>query len=503
MKRNFNDQELARRAKLKQLKELGVEPYTNGEFKPNKHIVDILDKYKDLTKPKLEKDLKLQKVNFKIYGRIMLNRDQGKMGFFHIKDSTAKIQVYINSKGVKELDFKVYKLADIGDWVGIQGNLMVTNTGELTIRAKKYTLLSKSLKPLPEKYHGLSDIEEKYRRRYVDLIVNDDSRKTFITRTKIIRTIQNFLDKKGYIEVETPMLHETLGGASAKPFKTHHNSLNMDLNLRIATELHLKRLIVGGFEKVYEIGRIFRNEGISTKHNPEFTSIELYEANGNLETMKSVTEGLVKETVKKIHHSMKLEFDNNKIDFSKPFKSQSMIDLVKKETGIDFEKIETFEQAKNLAKENKIEVKKHMYGIGHILTEFFEKFCESKLIQPTFVTDFPIEVSPLARKKKDNERLTERFELFIAGREYANAFSELNDPNDQYERFKNQLKEKELGSDEASEMDIDYIEALEYGMLPTGGMGLGIDRLVMLLTGNSSIRDVLLFPQLKKEINEK
>ncbi|NQX83787.1 MAG: lysine--tRNA ligase [Mycoplasmataceae bacterium] len=500
MKREFSEQEIARREKLEKLKELGIDPFGDGYFKPSHYSKDIKEKFINIkSKEDLENNPEAQKELFKLTGRVMLKRGQGKAGFMQIKDSYGSIQIYIKKAEISELDFNVWSLADIGDYIGVEGNLMITGTGELTIRVTSYKLLTKSLRPLPEKFHGLTDIEEKYRRRYVDLIVNDEAREVFRNRTKMIRTIQRILDERGYIEVETPMLHGTLGGAAAKPFETHHNSLGQDLYLRIATELHLKRLIVGGFDKVYEIGRIFRNEGISTKHNPEFTSIELYEANGNLDTMIEVTEALVKGVVKSVRGTEVIDYQEHKLDFSKPFKKISMIELIKKEKGIDFKKVKSFEEAKKIAKKHNVKISDHMYGIGHIITEFFEEFCEDKLIQPTFVTGYPVEVSPLAKRNKDDNTMTDRFELYIAGREYANAFSELNDPDDQYNRFLSQLKEKELGSEEASEMDIDYVQALEYGMPPTGGMGLGIDRLAMLVNNKSSIRDVLLFPQLKRK----
>ena len=500
-KENTSSQEKIRKEKLDKLRHLGINPYSDGSFKPNLSIEKLILLFKEIkTKDDLAQNQKLSSKKVKIYGRVMLSRSQGKAGFLQIKDFSAKIQIYCNKKILSDKDFEVWQLIDLGDIIGIEGNLMITNTGELTVRAKKIHFLTKSLKPLPEKHSGLVDVEERYRKRYLDLISNDQIKDIFVTRFKIIRSIQNFLDKLGYIEVETPMLHSTLGGASARPFETFHNSLKLDLKLRIATELHLKRLIVGGFEKVYEIGRIFRNEGISPKHNPEFTSIELYQANGNLDTMFDLTEKMIKNVVYKITNSFKIYSTQSKntIDFEKPFIKISMNDLIKKHVKVDFAKINSLNDAKKIAKLNKIEIKKH-YDIGHIMNEFFEKFCQDKLIQPTFVYDFPLSVSPLAKKSLNNDKLTQRFELFIDGKECANAFSELSDPQEQKKRFLNQLKEKELGSKEDIELDNDFLNALKYGMPPTGGMGLGIDRLVMLITDKSNIREVLLFPLLKNK----
>ena len=373
---------------------------------------------------------------------------------------------------------------------------MVTQTGEITVKCKKYTHLVKSLKPLPEKFHGLIDVEERFRRRYVDLIMNDDARKVAFARPKIIRSIQHYLDNLGYVEVETPILGTILGGAAARPFITHHNAQNIDMYLRIATELPLKRLLVGGMDAVYEIGRIFRNEGMDRKHNPEFTTIELYKAFTDLEGMMDLTEGIVSNCAMELNGTYEVDFLGHHISLTPGFKRAHIVDLIKEKTGIDFFQNMSFEDAKKLAIEHGIEVEEH-FSYGHIVDAFFEKYVEDTIIEPTFVFGHPIEISPLAKKDPNDPRFTQRFELFIAGSEYANAFSELNDPIDQYERFENQLKEKNLGNEEANEMDLDYVEALEYGMPPAGGMGMGIDRLVMLLTGSENIREVILFPTMK------
>jgi len=388
----------------------------------------------------------------------------------------------------------VTQLLDIGDIVAVKGNVMKTNTGQLTIRAKEFDIITKALKPLPNKFHGLTNIEDKYRKRYVDLIVNEDSRKVFENRSKIISSIRTLLIEKGYLEVETPILQATLGGAAAAPFETHHNALDMPFKLRIATELSLKRVVVGGINKVFEIGRLFRNEGIDTKHNPEFTSIEIYEAYGDLETMKEITQELISKVCVVINGTTEIEYQGKKISLASPFKSIEMIDLIKEVTGIDFNEVKTFEEAVKLAHDNNVPLKKHYNSIGYIINEFFEEKCENTIVQPTFVTGYPVEVSPLAKRRKNNKMFTDRFELFVDGREYANAFSELNDADDQKERFEEQLREARQGNDEANEMDEDYIEALSYGLPPTGGVGIGIDRLVMLLTDSASIRDVILFP---------
>jgi lysyl-tRNA synthetase class 2 len=433
----------------------------------------------------------------KIAGRIMTKRVKGKAGFAHIQDQYGLLQLYVRIDAIGEDAYDLFKKADIGDIIGVYGTAMITNTGELSLKVEKFIHLTKALRPLPEKYHGLVDKEEIYRRRYVDLIMNEESRNTFIKRSKIIKEMRDYLDHRGYLEVETPVLQPILGGANARPFITHHNTLNMPFYLRIATELHLKRLIIGGFDGVYEIGRLFRNEGIDRLHNPEFTTIELYLAYSDLQGMMDLSEDLISHLAMKVNGTTKVNYDGVEIDLAKGWRKAHMVDLIKEKCGINFFEIKDFETAKALAKEHHLEVAPHLYGVGHIVNLFFEHYCEADLIQPTFVYGHPIEISPLTKKDPSDERFTQRFELFINGSEYANAYTELNDPIDQLERFENQIKEKDLGNEEANEMDIDFVEALEYGMPPTGGIGIGIDRLVMLLTDSKSIRDVLLFPQMK------
>lgn len=488
----LNDQELVRREKLEKLKELGVDPY-GSKFERT----DTTKSCREKVLNKTNEELNENHIYIKVAGRVMSIRRMGKASFLNIQDKYGRIQAYMGIDVVGEHAYEVFKLTDIGDIVGLYGRLMFTRTGELTIRVEEYTFLTKSLKVLPEKFHGLTDTEERYRRRYLDLIMNEDAKKVALLRPKIIREIQRFLDERGYVEFETSVLQPILGGANARPFITHHNALDKDFYLRIATELALKRLIVGGLEKVYEIGRLFRNEGMDTKHNPEFTTIELYEAYGDLSSMRDIAEGLLKSLAKNVLHSENgFEFNGNYIDLSKPFRWVSMSELVKEKTGLDFTSNISYEEAKKFAEEKGIKIEPHMTGIGHILNALFEEFCEKDLIQPTFVYGHPIEISPLTKKSKD-PRFTERFELYISGFEIANAYSELNDPIDQKERFIAQLKAKELGDEEANEMDNDFLEALEYGMAPTGGMGIGIDRLVMVLLNQASIREVILFPTMK------
>jgi len=427
----------------------------------------------------------------------MTKRSKGKAGFMHIQDKYGQIQIYVKLDNVGEDEYKLFDSADLGDIVGIKGTVFRTHMGELSVKAFSYTHLVKALRPLPEKYHGLVDVEERFRRRYVDLIMNEDARRIAFMRPKIIRSIQNYFDDLGYVEVETPILGTVLGGAAARPFVTHHNTLNIDMYLRIATELSLKRLLVGGMDAVYEIGRLFRNEGMDRNHNPEFTTIEFYKAYSDLDGMKETCEGLFRKVVYDALGTYVINWKDHEIDFSKPFKSARMIDLIKEQTGVDFSREMSLEEAKEIAKEHNVEVESH-YEVGHIINAFFEEFVEKTLVEPTFVCEYPIEVSPLAKKCKD-ERFTQRTELFICGSEYGNAFTELNDPIDQKERFLNQLKERDLGNDEANEMDEDYVEALEYGMPPAGGMGIGIDRLVMMITGSENIREVILFPHMKNK----
>ena len=421
---------------------------------------------------------------------------KGKAGFAHIQDLSGQIQIYVRQDAVGEEQYEVFNLIDLGDIVGIKGQVFKTKVGELSIKASSFEILSKSLRPLPDKFHGLKDVEQRYRQRYLDLIMSEESKQTFITRSQIIRSIRNYLDHNGYLEVETPMMHAIAGGAAARPFVTHHNTLDMTLYMRIAIELHLKRLIVGGLEKVYEIGRVFRNEGVSTRHNPEFTMIELYEAYADYQDIMELTENLVAHVAQEVLGTTTVQYGEYEIDLKPQWKRLHMVDAIKEYTGVDFWNVTSTEEAKQLAKENGIAYKETM-EYGHIVNEFFEQKVEEKLIQPTFIFGHPVEISPLAKKNPDDPRFTDRFELFIVAREHANAFTELNDPIDQRERFEAQLVEREQGNDEAHEMDEDFVEALEYGMPPTGGLGIGIDRLVMLLTNSPSIRDVLLFPQMR------
>ncbi|MDD3808952.1 MAG: lysine--tRNA ligase [Erysipelotrichaceae bacterium] len=491
--RKFSEQELIRREKLNMFYEAGIDPF--GQRFDRTHLSKEL---KELYGDKTHDELEEAAITVKLAGRIMTNRRKGKAGFMHIQDRDGQIQIYVRKDRIGDEMYEFYTKADLGDIVGIEGVVFITNTGELSVKADKYIPLTKSLRPLPEKFHGLSDTEERFRRRYVDLIMNEEARNIAFTRPKIIRSIQNYLDNLGYVEVETPVLNPILGGASARPFITHHNALDMPFYLRIATELPLKRLIVGGMDAVYEIGRLFRNEGMDRTHNPEFTTIEVYKAFSDLEGMMDLTEGIIANAAKTVLGTYDIEYKGNQISLAPGFKRISMMAAIQEKTGIDFTAQMDFEQAVAHAKEHHIEVMPH-FGYGHIVNEFFEKYVEETIVEPTFIYGHPIEISPLAKKNPEDPRFTQRFELFICGNEYANAFTELNDPIDQYERFANQIKEKELGNDEANEMDLDYVEALEYGMPPAGGMGMGIDRLVMLLTGQESIREVVLFPHMKNK----
>jgi len=494
MEIKLTEQEIVRREKTQSLKEMGIDPF-GSRFDRSHNTKTFKEEFSMYTKEELH-ELENPK-SVKIAGRIMTRRVKGKAGFVHIGDQYGLLQLYIKVDAIGEDAYEIFKKGDIGDIIGVTGTAMITNTGELSLKVDHYLHLTKALRPLPEKFHGLTDKEEIYRRRYVDLIMNQESRDTFIKRSKIIKEMRDYLDNLGYIEVETPVLQPVLGGANARPFITHHNTLNMPFYLRIATELHLKRCIIGGFDGVYEIGRLFRNEGIDRLHNPEFTTIELYLAYSDLQGMMDLSEDLIAHLAKSVIGTTKINYDDKEIDLTKGWRKAHMVDLIKEKTGIDFFKIYDFAEAKKLAKEHHLEVAAHLYGVGHIINLFFEHYCEADLIQPTFVYGHPIEISPLTKKDPNDERFTQRFELFINGSEYANAYTELNDPIDQLERFENQIKEKDLGNEEANEMDTDFVEALEYGMPPTGGIGIGIDRLVMLLTNSKSIRDVLLFPQMK------
>ena len=489
--RKFTQQEQVRRDKLKELEELGIDPF-GQRYDVENYTSDIRKDYGSMTKEELEE----KNIKVKLAGRIIRRRRKGKVAFMDLLDRDGTIQLYVRKDIVGEEVYEIVKRGDLGDIIGVEGVLMLTDTGELTVKVENYTHLSKALRPLPEKFHGLSDTEERYRRRYVDLIMNEEARKVAFARPKIIRSIQNYLDNKNYVEVETPIMNNILGGAAAKPFVTHFNALDSDFYLRIATELNLKRLIVGGMDAVYEIGRLFRNEGMDRTHNPEFTTIEVYKAFSDLEGMMDLTEGIISNTAMTVNGTYDVEYKGHQLSLAPGFKRISMTDAIKEVTGIDFNQQMSFEDALKLAKEHDIEVEPH-FAYGHIVNAFFEKYVEETIIDPTFVYGHPLEISPLAKKNTEDPRWTQRFELFICGNEYANAFTELNDPIDQYERFANQLKEKELGNDEANEMDIDYVEALEYGMPPCGGMGMGIDRLVMLLTGQETIREVILFPAMK------
>jgi len=490
-----SEQESVRHQKMQEMFDAGLDPFGQA-FNRTHKASELENLYGEFSKEELES--KEDETTVTVAGRIMTKRGKGKAGFSHIQDVSGQIQIYVRQDAIGEEAYALFGKADIGDIIGITGVMFKTNVGELSIKATTYTPLTKALRPLPEKFHGLTDIEERYRRRYVDLIMSEESRNTFITRTKIISAMRSYLDNLGYLEVETPILHTTLGGAAARPFNTHHNVLDMPLYLRIATELHLKRLLVGGMEKVYEIGRIFRNEGLSTRHNPEFTSIELYEAYSDMVGMMDITENMIVHIAQTVLGRTTITYGEKEINLSTPWHRLNMVEAIKEVKGVDFTVEMTLDEAKAIAKEHGISVPSHYTGVGHIINEFFEEFVESTIVQPTFIYGHPVEVSPLAKKNKADGRFTDRFELFIDGREYANAFTELNDPIDQKERFEAQLAEAELGNDEANEMDIDFIEALEYGMPPAGGMGLGIDRLVMLLTDSASIRDVLLFPTMRK-----
>lgn len=492
----LTDQQEARIAKMNALREQGIDPFGKA-FHRTSNSQLIKDEYSE----KSAEELESLHAEVSIAGRIMQKRRMGKLGFIHLLDREGKIQVVINKRIIGDEIYELFKASDLGDIVGIRGTVIKTQTGELSVEAHEYTHLSKALRPLPDKFHGLQDKEERYRRRYVDLIMNDESRKIAILRPRIVSAIRRYMDSQGYLEVETPILQPILGGANARPFITHHNALDKDFYLRIATELPLKRLIVGGLEKVYEIGRIFRNEGMDLKHNPEFTTMEAYCAYTDLEGMMKLNEGLFEHVALEVCGTTDFKFMGQDISLKAPFKRWNMVDAVKEVTGVDFWQPMSVEEAYKLAQEHHITVEPHQMTVGHIISLFFEEFCEDKIIQPTFVYGHPIEISPLAKKNPEDPRFTDRFELLVNGIEMDNAFTELNDPIDQRERFEAQLKAKELGDDEANEMDTDYVEALEYGLPPTGGIGFGIDRFVMLLTGTDSIRDVLLFPTMKDRNN--
>jgi lysyl-tRNA synthetase, class II len=488
---NENELLVIRRNKLDELRKLGVDPF-GQKYERTHHAKAILNEYDAMTMEELE----AKHAEVSIAGRIMQKRRMGKASFAHIQDLSGKIQIYVREDTLGETKYQAFDILDLGDIVGVKGVVFKTKTGETSVKVQSLEVLSKSLYPLPDKFHGLKDVELRYRQRYVDLIVNPEVQETFVLRSRIIQAMRRYLDSHGYLEVETPTLHNVAGGAAARPFITHHNALDMQLHMRIAIELHLKRLIVGGLEKVYEIGRVYRNEGISTRHNPEFTMIELYEAYVDYLDIMRLTENLISHLSQELLGSTEITYQGQSVNLATPWRRVSMVDAVKEVAGVDFSASMSDEEAHRLAKEHKVPVEPGM-TFGHILNAFFEHFVEPMLIQPTFITGHPVAISPLAKKSEKDPRFTDRFELFIVGREHANAFTELNDPIDQRERFEAQLVEREQGNDEAHEMDEDFIRALEYGMPPTGGLGIGIDRLVMLLTDSPSIRDVLLFPVMR------
>ena len=481
---DLNELLLVRRKKLDELRANGIDPF-GGKFNRTHQSRDIIDRFAELENSQVT-----------IAGRIMAKRNMGKATFVHIQDVSGKMQVYVRVNEVGVEHYELFTHFDIGDIIGITGKVFKTQRGEISVWANEITLLSKSLRPLPEKWHGLKDVELRYRQRYVDLIVNPEVKDVFVTRSRIIRAIRNYLDKLGFLEVETPMMHSIPGGASARPFITHHNTLDMDLYLRIAPELYLKRLLVGGLEKVYELNRTFRNEGISTKHNPEFTMLELYQAYADYEDMMELTENLISSVASEVLGTDKVEYEGQIINLTPPWERITMLAAIKQYTGLDFTQIDDDVQARIAAKRLGINIQEGA-SRGSIINEVFEEFVEPKLMQPTFITDYPVEISPLAKRKNDDPAYTYRFEAFIYAREMANAFSELNDPIEQEQRFRRQMEQRVAGDDEAQMMDEEYINALEYGMPPAGGLGMGIDRLIMLLTNSSSIRDVLLFPQMK------
>ncbi|MDD3705572.1 MAG: lysine--tRNA ligase [Clostridiaceae bacterium] len=492
---NLNEIMKIRREKLEQLKAIGRNPFEILNYDQTHHSKDIKDNFEEME----GKDVS-------IAGRIMSFRDMGKASFCDIQDRHGKIQSYIKQDELGEEEYKIFKTYDIGDIVGIKGFVFKTKRGEISVHVKQITLLCKSLQPLPEKWHGLKDTEIRYRQRYIDLIVNEDVRETFYKRTQIISAVREFMDARDFIEVETPILATIASGAAARPFITHSNALDIELYLRIATELYLKRLIVGGFERVYEMGKDFRNEGIDVRHNPEFTMIEMYQAYADYNDMMELTESLIAYCAKKVLGTTKINYQGTELDLTPPWNRMTMVEAVKKYSGVDFNEIKTDEEARETAKKLKVldELKKKLKDCtkGDILNAAFEVYVEEHLIQPTFILDYPVEISPLTKKKNDDPTMTERFEAFIYAREIANAYSELNDPIDQKERFEQQANDKELGDDEAYATDDDFVNSLEIGMPPTGGLGIGIDRIIMFLTDSYSIRDIILFPTMKPIVKD-
>ena len=482
---NLNEMLVIRREKLQSLIEMGKNPFLVEKFDYTHHSSTIKDNFEEL-----------EGQNVAVAGRIMSRRGHGKVSFIDIQDSEGRIQIFAKLDSIGEEEYKELAFLDLGDIIGVHGEVFKTKAGEISVRADKILLMSKSLQILPEKYHGLKDTDLRYRQRYTDLIVNPEVKDTFILRNKILKAVREYLDDRGFLEVETPILTPVAGGANARPFITHHNTLDMEMSLRIANELYLKRLIVGGFEKVYEMGKMFRNEGMDTRHNPEFTNIELYQAYVDYEEMMRLTENLFAYVAEKTLGTTIIEYQGKEINLTPPWRRLDMAEAVKEYAGVDFSTINTDEEAIAIAKEKKIEVKPGMTR-GHIIAEMFEEFCEEHLVQPTFITGHPVEVSPLAKRNPEDPRITNRFEAFMNTWELANAFSELNDPIDQRERFEEQVKQKETGDDEAHPMDTDFINAIEVGLPPTGGLGIGIDRMIMILTNQPSIRDVIFFPTMK------
>ena len=488
VEKDINEVLRVRREKLSKLQAENANPFDITSYDRENTTEEIRSNYDNF-----------EGKNVSVAGRLMSKRVMGKMSFADLADRSGKIQLCVKRDELGDEEYKIYKKYDIGDIVGVKGEVFTTQKGEISIRAKEITLLSKSLRPLPEKYHGLTNTDLRYRQRYVDLIMNPEVRRTFELRSRIISTIRNYLDERGYMEVETPILNTIPGGAAARPFITHHNTLDIDMYMRIAPELYLKRLIVGGFEKVYEMGRLFRNEGMDVKHNPEFTSIEIYEAYTDYVGMMNLTENLIRHVAETVLGTTKITYQGEEVDLGSPWERMTMLESIKKYTGADFAATKTAEEAEALAKSIGIEFEEDAPKLsrGEIISLAFEEKVEEQLVQPTFIYEYPVEISPLAKRYADNPDFTERFEIFITRREFGNAFSELNDPIDQKERFIKQVEKREQGDDEANMMDEDYVTALEYGLPPTGGLGIGIDRLVMLLTDSSSIRDVLLFPTMK------